>query len=142
MERQGLLKGRRISSVQQAALQILIVLDRQAADAVRLERVRETLLGANPDLARALYPAYFSPLEPVEEVDNDPSHRWEPYADDTPLDFSGASFEHPDSLTDHDHDLLSRLLGNKGITVSERMDPDELLKGSYDEPDADDAEWI
>lgn len=118
------------------ALQILIILDRQEKVESRREQMRLSLLGNNPNLARALYPAYFeAEIESDDEVTEQ--------APEGALDFQHVEWEHPSDLIDDDFAMLSRLLGDKDVTVSGPLRPSEgVTEAGISEPlEIDDAEW-
>lgn len=140
-ERRGILQGRHISPVQQMALQLLIILDRADAASIRADRIREALLGANPALARGLYPAYFSSEESPVPEETTPGPSMMNHDPETAYDFSEMTFEHPRDLKDEDMAMLSRLLGNKDVTVGGPLGAEEEVEEVFDVAKIEDSEW-
>lgn len=136
-DRQGLLQGRRLSQVQHLALQIILMLESIEKTEAKTDRMREALLGSRPELARALYPSYFAPEPEVVEESSDVISQ-DP---DTAYDFRKVEWERPGELQDDDFAMLSKLLGNRDVTVSGRPGPQEEVEEEFNPNEIDDAEW-
>lgn len=137
-----MLKGKRLSAVQNLGLQILTIIDqfkesRQEFEAAR-ESMRQALLTRNPDLARGLYPQFFDPIEEIQDPEgerfNDP---------EVMQDFTSVKWEMPSAMDQEERETLARLLGDDSITVSGPLDPTEGVRGPEGdfEPGQIDSEW-
>lgn len=129
-----MLKGRRLSEAQRLGLEILILLDRQAEQERETERLRQSILIANPDLSGTLYPRSHSISgEPVEEI-VDVDGTYSLTAENTSYDYREVTWERPEDLGDDELKLLGRMLGDPNVTVSEPVEALEEVEGSP-EPD-------
>lgn len=114
------------------------MLDRQIEIDREQEQMRLAILGSRPELARALYPAYFEPEEVVEDMTGDEFSNNE----DAHLDLRKVEWLSPEELGDPEVEMLNRMLGNNTITVtnlpraSEGVEEDSGLTA---EPD--NTEW-
>lgn len=136
-ERQGLLRGRRLSSVQQLGLEILLILDEVAREQQDVDRMRTALLTADPSLARGLYPQYF---EPVQDAPDDPGDV-SLDRDDVSYDYSGVTWESPKDLPDDEFEAIKRLLGDASITVGSPAEAPEGMEGAPGLSEPDEPEW-
>jgi len=138
-ERQGLLRGKKLSPVQQFGLRMLILMDQQEAEDRRTEDMRLALLSAKPELARGLYPSYFDPVEIVEDDGTTPLDQA-----GVDYDYSGVQWQSSSELGDPEMDMLGQMLGNKDVIVTgppratEGVE-DQLLRLNFDE--SEDSEW-
>lgn len=134
-ERQGLMTGRRLSEVQSLGLEILMLLDQVVRGEESDERLRQALLTINPDLARGLYPAYFT-----SEVPDDPADVALD-REDTSYDFRRVEWESPQEMGDEDLEMLRRMLGDPTITVSSVTEAPEGVEGAPGLREPDEPEW-
>lgn len=130
-----MLTGRRLSSVQQLGLEILLIVEEAVRDKDQLERMRHALLSANPALARGLYPEYFE-AEALDDPADTSLNR-----EDTAYDFSGVEWESPQEMPDEEFEALKRLLGDTGVTVGTPMEAQEGLEGAPGLIEPDKPEW-
>ena len=127
--------------MQEDGLRFLIMLDRQAEVDREQENMRLAILSSKPELARALYPAYFDPQEEVEVVEDATG---ESFGDeDAHLDLRKVEWVSPDDLTDPDIEMLNRMLGNNSITVTNLPRASEGVEEDFGlNSKPDDTEWI
>lgn len=90
------------------------MLDRQAEIDREQEQMRLAILSSRPELARALYPAYFEPEEVVEDTTGEAFSEDE----DSLLDLRKVEWLSPEDLGDPEIEMLNRMLGNNIITVT------------------------
>lgn len=101
--------------------------------------MRLALLTARPDLARGLFPAYF---DPIEEVDDDPVTDVALDREDAQYDYSQIEWESPSDMGDAEFDMLQQMLSQQHITVVEPSEaPEGVEHGIGLNAEPEDAEW-